>query len=180
MIYICYTYIYDICRSKEERHAELGKVAVWLPQFAPTAAKSAIKEPLKRPLSPFSGHELRAKDLLPIDLVYESPTGTGIGSDSSSASSSASASISAGSVGTKKFICPVSRKTITNQSVVFIKSTGAYMLEETAKELAYDTMICPMTALPFAMKDVVKLTSAVSGFAATGTTTSSIYRPTIV
>lgn len=62
----------------------------------------------------------------------------------------------------------MSSKTITNQKVVVIKSTSTLMLESTAKDLAYPTMVCPMTGKKFKKEDVVELVSAASGFSASG------------
>lgn len=71
------------------------------------------------------------------------------------------------------------RKTITNQKVILIKSTGALMLEQTAKDLAYTSKICPLTGKRFDMSDVVELTQAASGFSSTGQVESQIHRPTL-
>ncbi len=94
--------------DKEIRVEELKKVSPWIPQFTPEATESSIREPPKRPPSPFSGRSLRAKDLIPVDLVKES------------------ASTSSGD-STVKFICPVSR-----YSVIFIffcrKSLFSFLL----------------------------------------------------
>ena len=67
---------------------ELKKVSPWIPQFTPTA-EVIIKEPMKRPESPFSGKPLRSKDLIPIHLVRE---------DGKSENSSI-----------VRFVCPVTR-----------------------------------------------------------------------
>jgi len=88
--------------DKETKLAELQRVSPWVPQFTPSAAPSLIKEPPKRPLSPFSNRALRVKDLMPIDLIRESPEEE----DSKS--------------GPTRYICPVSRKTITTQKVIYI------------------------------------------------------------
>lgn len=74
----------------EIRVAELQKVSPWVPQFTPAAEASKAKEPPKRPASPFSGRPLRAKDLIPINLIRET--------DDPSANSSV-----------VRYICPVSR-----------------------------------------------------------------------
>lgn len=71
------------------------------------------------------------------------------------------------------------RKTITNQKVILIKSTGALMLEEAAKELAYPTMTCPITTKRFTMEDVVELKSAQSGLAASGNVEAKLHRPSM-
>lgn len=78
--------------DKEAGIVALARVSPWLPQSTPSHTESSIKEPPKRPLSPFSGQPLRAKDLIPIDLVRES-------TDEEVASMS----------GPVRYICPVAR-----------------------------------------------------------------------
>ena len=51
-------------RSVEEKRQELHKSSFWLPAVAKEAAPSKLKKPRKRPPSPFSGHDLRMKDLI--------------------------------------------------------------------------------------------------------------------
>ena len=81
--------------------------------------------------------------------------------------------------GAIKFMCPVSQKTITNQKVVLIKSTGTFMLESAANQLAYPTMTCPLTGKSFKMEDVIELHQAASGFSASGEVQAKKYRPNI-
>jgi nitric oxide synthase-interacting protein len=71
------------------------------------------------------------------------------------------------------------RKTITNQTVVLIKSTGAMMIEQTAKDLAYPTMTCPLTGKRFTMDDVVSLKAAHSGHTARGGVEGKLHRPSM-
>lgn len=73
--------------DRDVRLEQLKSVSPWVPQFTPHAEKTLLAEPPKRPLSPFSGTPLRAKDLIPIELVREDNT-----EDS-----------------TVRFVCPVSR-----------------------------------------------------------------------
>jgi nitric oxide synthase-interacting protein len=162
--------------NKEKNIEDLKRVSPWVPQFTPAAKESIIAEPPKRPSSPFSGRPLRAKDLIPINLLKET-------SDSSDK---------------VRFICPVSRydliqnisriiilhglftrKTITNQKVIIIKSTGSYMLEQTARELAYPSMVCPLSGKRFDMSDILELVQATSAFSATGQVEAKVHRPTI-
>jgi nitric oxide synthase-interacting protein len=139
---------------------ELKRISPWVVDFTPSADDAEIKEPPKRPSSPFSGRPLRAKDLIPVNLERESED-------------------SSGSSGTVRFICPVSRKTITNQKTVLIKNTGALMLESAYKDLALPTMTCPITGKKFDTSDVIELVSAASGFSASGQVVAKKYRPTI-
>lgn len=68
----------------------LRKISPWVVEFTPTAAAAEIKEPPKRPASPFSGRPLRVKDLTPVNLEREKAE-------------------DAGASGLVRFICPVSR-----------------------------------------------------------------------
>ncbi|RYG66463.1 hypothetical protein EON64_09695 [archaeon] len=142
--------------SAEDKLEHLKKVSPWVPQFTPQAADSLVKAPPKRPPSPFSGQPIRAKDLIPINLEREEGDG-----------------------GMTRYLCPVSRKTITNQRVVLIKSTGAYMLAETAEQLAYPSMTCPVTGKKFKKEEVLELAKAATGFAASGQVEAKVHRPSI-
>jgi nitric oxide synthase-interacting protein len=53
------------------------------------------------------------------------------------------------------------------------------MIEQAAEELAYPTMSCPITGKKFNKSDVVELTRASSGFAATGQVEAKKQRPTM-
>jgi len=53
------------------------------------------------------------------------------------------------------------------------------MLESAATELAYKSMQCPITGLPFKMEDIIPLVKASSGFAASGKVEAIKYRPGI-
>lgn len=56
--------------DKAEKTKSLQAVCPWIPQFTPSA-EAVVKPPPKRPPSPFSGRPLRAKDLIPVNLVRE-------------------------------------------------------------------------------------------------------------
>ena len=147
--------------SHDEKLRNLQKISPWIAQFTPTAKASDIKQPPKRPPSPFSGRPLRSKDLMPVALAQEG------------ASSSSSSTSSLSGAATVRFVCPVSLKTISSQPVVYLKNTGAYMLESVARELAYPTFTCPLTSKRFTMDDVLPLVVAASSFASTGTVQAS-------
>jgi len=137
---------------------ELSRVSPWVPQFTPAAGPAPLERPPQRPASPFSGRPLRARDLMPLQLLREQPAG-----DSHSS--------------IVRFICPVSRKTITNQKVLMLRNTGTVMLESAAKDLALPSMTCPLTGRPFKSSDLLELVPAASGFAASGTVEAKIHRP---
>jgi hypothetical protein len=140
------------------RVEQLKKVSPWIPQFTPEAKETIIAEPPKRPLSPFSNQPLRSKDLIPITLIPETSTA---------------------SETTVKFVCPVSRKTITNQKVILLKKTGVLMIEQAAEELALPTMTCPITGRSFKKEDILELSRASSAFAATGNVVARKDRPNL-
>ena len=146
-------------KERDVKLEELKKVNYWITQFTPSADPAEIKEPPKRPLSPFSGRPLRAKDLIPIELKRDS-------------SESNDRSI-------VQFLCHVSKKNITNQKVILLKNTGALMIESVAEDLAYPTMTCPITSKKFSKKDILEIVPAASAYAASGKVEASKYRPTI-
>jgi hypothetical protein len=76
--------------AKEVKVEALKKVSPWIPQFTPEAKATSLKEPPKRPLSPFSNQPIRSKDLIPVTLIPESRETTEVS-------------------GPVKFICPVTR-----------------------------------------------------------------------
>lgn len=141
--------------------AQLKQVAPWIPQFTPEAKESLIKPPPRYPSSPMSGRPLRTKDLIPINMEREVSNAVGA------------------NPGPVRFMCPVSSKTITNQKVILIKSTGVIMLESVAQSLALKTMTCPITGKSFTQDDILELVGAASAFAASGAVEATKYRPTM-
>lgn len=146
--------------DNQQQLVSLKHSSPWLPSFTPTADQSMLQEPSKRPSSPMSGMPLRSKDLIPINLEMESTTPCINGSNNQE---------------TTRYICPVSRKTITNQKVVLIKTTSTVMLESVYKELALPKMTCPITNKKFKVDDVIELKSAASSFASSGNTVVTKY-----
>jgi len=146
-------------KERDVKMEELKKVNYWITQFTPSSDPAEIKEPPKRPSSPFSGRPLRAKDLIPIELIRDSS----ISNNSSIV----------------QFLCHVSKKNITNQKVILLKNTGALMIESVAQELAYPTMTCPITSKKFSKKDILEIVPAASAFSSSGKVEASKYRPTI-
>ena len=153
----------DAVTKKEQ----LKKISPWIVDFIPTAADAEIKIPPKRPPSPCTGAPLRSKDLIPIDLIRET------------SSSSSSSSSSSDTNGTIRFICPVTRKTITTQKIFLIKTTRTPMIESAYNDLAKPSMTCPITGKSFTENDVLELKAAASGFSASGTVVAKIHKPTI-
>ena len=124
----------------------------WLPQFTPSHAPEPTPEPERRPPSPVTGKPLRAKDLVPLRLEASRTLKTnGSGQEE------------------VKYLCHVSHKEINAQPVLLIRTTGCVLLEDVAKKLGVlESKVCPISSRPFKAKDVVKLQSGVSAFAASG------------
>ena len=53
------------------------------------------------------------------------------------------------------------------------------MIEQTAKDLAYPTMTCPLTGKRFTAEDVMELIPAHSGKSACGGAEARIHKPTM-
>lgn len=141
--------------AREDKIADLRRVSPWIPQFTPETTKNQMKAPPKRPSSPMSGRPLRVADLIPVDLIRESQE------DNLNV----------------KYICSVSRNTITNQKVIVLKNTHQMMIEDFAKKLAYPTMTCPVTGKKFKEEDVVELARSASAYAASGSVEAKVYKP---
>mmetsp|Transcript_7106 Transcript_7106/g.8541 ORF Transcript_7106/g.8541 Transcript_7106/m.8541 type:complete len:158 (+) Transcript_7106:499-972(+) len=140
----------------------------WLPHLtpqAPTPDKQNQEPPPKRPPSPITGTPLRMKDLIPISL-HKSQT------------QKATTTCDASDI---RFLCHVSRNEITNQPVLFIRTTGCVVIQEVATRLRIlQSKICPITGRTFRSKDVLTLATASSSFAASGGSHLVVtkYRPT--
>lgn len=144
-------------KTREEEIEDLKRVSPWLAQYTPSAEPSKIKIPPKRPSSPFSGQPLRTKDLIPLDLLKEDVSN---GNDSSLV----------------RYLCPISKKTITSQKVVLIRSTGAYMLEECYNNIALKSLVCPLTSKKFDKDDVIQLVKPATSFASSGVVEAKKYQ----
>ena len=144
-------------KTREEEIEDLKRVSPWLAQYTPSAEPSKIKIPPKRPSSPFSGQPLRTKDLIPLDLLKEDVSN---GNDSSLV----------------RYLCPISKKTITSQKVVLIRSTGAYMLEECYNYIALKSLVCPLTSKKFDKDDVIQLVKPATSFASSGVVEAKKYQ----
>uniref|UniRef100_A0A7S3QGJ5 Nitric oxide synthase-interacting protein zinc-finger domain-containing protein n=1 Tax=Chaetoceros debilis TaxID=122233 RepID=A0A7S3QGJ5_9STRA len=185
--------------TKEEGNKRLKQISFWLSEAQPEYTTQAREEearnrdgmgiaraPPKRPSSPMSGQPLRLKDLTSITLQRE-----GSGPESASTSTS----------GPGKCLCAVSGKAIITQPVVAIKKSGAVILKEVFDKLiqaeskagkgmkkASGTatpiptpipMTCPITGVKIKEKDVMTLSKAASGFAASGEVVATKYTPTM-
>jgi len=147
--------------SREEQRETLKRTSFWVPEFAPKAGPDRVAEPPKRPSSPMTGTRLKLKELTPIQLTLDSAKENGV----------------PGARG--RILCAVSKREISNQPVVYLKKSGQMMLESVAKQLAYPDMLCPITGEQFKMKDILKLQSSGSSFAASGKVETKKYRPTM-
>lgn len=118
------------------------------------------KEYLKqhaRPSSPFSKQPLSIKDLIPIELIKENNNNNNI----------------------TRYICPVSKDTITHQKVILIKSTKVIMIEDVYNNLVKSNNICPITSKKIKDNDILYLQRAASGFSSSGNVEAAVYKPTI-
>lgn len=137
--------------THQDKVAALQKVSPWIVQFTPTAAATDLKKPLTRPPSPNSFAPLRAKDLLSLTL-HPDPANKSL------------------------FLCPVSKKTVTSQPVVYIKPSRTYLLEEVYRSLALPSLTCPLTGMGFGVEEVVVLKRAGSSFSGSGKVEGSRFK----
>ena len=136
--------------ARDRHKSELARTSFWLPSVQPEAAKKIPPCPPRRPPSPITGAELRAKDLVALDLRR---------------SDVAKASQNANDGTDTRFLCHVSGDEITTQGVLLIKSTGCIVTEPVAERLnVLKEKRCPVTGAAFRDKDVVKLKTGVSGY----------------
>ena len=144
--------------TNNEMKQELLKHAnPFMPQFQPSSSTDTTKIKSKqRPNSPISGNPIRSKDLIKVNIERDANT-------------------------SDRIICSVSKKIITSQKVVVIKSTGVLMLKSVYLDLKLnDSLTCPITNRKFKLRDVVELKRAGSGFAGSGTQVEvKVWRPGI-
>ncbi|GMH47645.1 hypothetical protein TrVE_jg8283 [Triparma verrucosa] len=149
--------------DKEEKQNVLKRTSYWLSDWTPDAGKKRVEVPPKRASSPFSGRELRLKDLKSVTLKRDSD------------------STEKNAVGTDVvFVCAVSNKRLTTQPCVAITKTGSVMLKSSFDEFAKKDMVCPVTGSKFKDKDVVELKKCATGYASSGKVEAEVYRPTMV
>eukprot|EP00629_Pelagomonadales_sp_RCC1024_P000852 CAMPEP_0119260264 /NCGR_PEP_ID=MMETSP1329-20130426/734_1 /TAXON_ID=114041 /ORGANISM="Genus nov. species nov., Strain RCC1024" /LENGTH=313 /DNA_ID=CAMNT_0007259685 /DNA_START=232 /DNA_END=1170 /DNA_ORIENTATION=+ len=140
--------------ARDKHKSELARTCFWLPSVQPEAAEKELEAPPKRPPSPVTGAELRARDLYPLELkestVNKVTQNANDGQD-------------------VKYLCHVSGDEITTQPVLLIRNTGCVVLEPVAKRLkVLEEKRCPVTGQKFRSKDVVHLQTGTSGYAGSG------------
>lgn len=150
---------YDVS-GREEKKAGLKRTSYWLSDWTPDAGEERVKTPPKRPSSPFSGREIRLKDLKAVTLCTEESGPGGAGS-------------------APVFVCALSRKRMSTQPCVAITRTGTVMLKASYEEFARGDMVDPVAGGKFKEKDVVDLRKAATGYAASGKVEAEVYRPTM-
>jgi len=116
----------------------------WVPDVTPDGMKVKVKEPDKRPLSPCTQRPLKITSIFSINLVVDEKASDGPRDVS--------------------YMCPVSKKQITHQKCVAIKTTGTVMLKECYDQFVKADMMDPETGKKFSEKDVVELMSGGTGF----------------
>ena len=136
--------------EKARRAKELN--AFWLPSKTPDAAIRLDRKPETHTICPTTGKKLRMKDLTDVKWTKLPP---------SAAEDAASR---------WRYMCPVTRETLTDASrVVVLKPSGAAVSEE-----AYDKVLAREKEWDGRrIKGVVKLQRGGSGFAASGTQVES-------
>ena len=139
---------------KRQRPEEYAITGYWMAEHQPEHSVASVDRPPDRPQSPFSGNELRLKDLQPL-LIKRSKDG--------------------------KVLCAVSDKVISTQPAIALcgPSGGNVILEEVYAELVQPNMVCPITSKKLKAKHILKLIKGKSGFAASGIVEAKVYRPTI-
>jgi len=142
--------------TREKKRRALERVSYWLPSAAPDAGPEKIKKPPKRPPSPITGAPLRMKHLTPATLSFD-PEDKNV------------------------IICPVSKKRITSQQCVLIKTTGHVILKSVFDKIKKDDekLSCPVTGESIRESDVLSLVRAGSSFAASGKVMAEKWRPGI-
>ena len=144
--------------TAESKKEALRRTNFWLPMFTPEDAGRVVK-PRKRPQSPMSGAPLTVKDLVSITLTPMSDV------DDSKRSTMADKA---------SFCCPVTRKKITHQKAVLIKTSGYVISEEAARLTAYPSMLCPITGKAFTMEDVIEISTQGTSFASRNNVEASV------
>ena len=134
--------------TAEDKKEALRRTNFWLPMFTPDEA-ARVEKPRKRPQSPMSGADLSVKDLVDVKLTRMSDVDDSVRSRIADAAT---------------FCCPVTRKKITHQKAILIKTSGYVISEEAAKMAAYPTMRCPVTGAEFAMEDVISIVTQGTSF----------------
>ena len=146
--------------TMEESQKALKRTSYWLSEYQPDYDKDeelvARGPPPERPSSPMSGEPLKLKNLISLKLIKDE-------SDDKD----------------PRFVCAVSRDTLTTQPVIVIKKTGQVMLKSVYKKLVKPSMICPITSKKFKEKDVIELKKAASAFSASGKVQAKKYRHTL-
>lgn len=112
--------------------------------MTPSLRARSSPQPPRRAPSPTTNRPLRMRDLVPVPLKVLRGARAGPG----------------------RFCCAVTGKEITHQPVVLLKNTGCVMMESVFRRVAEPTMTCPITGRSFTTRDVLRLASGGTGFAA--------------
>ena len=144
--------------DNEKKQVALKHANPFMPQFQPSSSTITPKNTSKqRPSSPMSGKPIRSKELISLNIEKETKNDD------------------------IRVVCSVSKKTITSQKVIVIKSTGILMLKSVYIDLKLnESLQCPVTNKKFKKSDVIELVRAGSGFAGCGTQVEAkVWRPGI-
>lgn len=127
---------------------DFRKNSFWAPEETKTAKPAEVVKPDLVPKCPMSGKKLRMKELVPLkfEIADEELVKQGGGKG--------------------MYRCCVSKKPITHQKAVVIKTTGVVLLEAMLKDCVHPTMTCPITGKKITKKDIMHLQAGGTGFAA--------------
>jgi hypothetical protein len=191
-------------RSKEEKQTDVARVSFWAAAAMPTAAASRVRPPDPHPRDPVSGTFLRAKELMPLDLLRMDGGGeAGSSSSSSSSAAAAAGSTSGGEAGSAatgsvigvagaaakprggnaseaRFGCPACLKGIVYQRTFLLKGCRHVVCDKCVLSLVVPSKACPRCDVRVAGKgDLVPLQMAGSSFAGNEGTQAEAKRYTI-
>nr|CCA20659.1 nitric oxide synthaseinteracting protein putative [Albugo laibachii Nc14] len=143
---------------EEDRREAMKKTSYWIPDCTPDS-KVTISKPDTATRDPMNPKEvLKLKHLMPAKLEW-----------TSNPSSSSD----------KHVVCAVTKKAITHQQAVLLRSSGIVILETCLKDTVLPSMTCPITGIKLYKKDIIYLQCGGTGFSAHSTVEAKKYRSTI-
>lgn len=145
---------------EDERREAMKKTSYWIPDCTPDF-KVTITKPdttTRDPMNPIA--ELKLKHLMPVKLEWT-------GSSSFSTQSE------------NHVVCAVTKKAITHQQAVLLRSSGIVILETCLKDAVMPSMTCPVTGIKLYKKDIIYLQSGGTSFSAHSSVEAKKYRSMI-
>lgn len=120
----------------------------WLPSMTPDEGVRAVKKPSKKCSDPF-GNAIKKKDLIPVKFTL-SPDAIKAKKDYK----------------TGRYICPISRKTLTNSSKCQLIASTGHVISDMCVKLILEEGSYEGTKVR--KKDIIKINAGGTGFAANG------------